>query len=236
MILIDDREGSKEFLPLMPGAVSATLVAGDAMVIGQGPDGEMSVGVELKTPTDAATSAISGRLSEQLRRMTHHYDRSFLLIHGVFECGSNGEMRVLRHGRGFTTIKHGREPYLWAHLQSLILTARMKAGVITNVMTNRNEAAAWLRLLEYWLSKPWEKHRGLDLIHEPGVAYKSPADDTVFRVAMQMPGVGVERAISINKSFPSVKEMVEATPEQWATIEGIGPVIAREVYRALRGR
>ena len=59
-------------------------------------------------------------------------------------------------------------------------------------------------------------------------AFKSELDD--------LPGVGPKRKRALIRSFGSVKKIREATVDEIAAVEGIGPRLAREIHETLNAR
>ena len=98
MILLDDRTGSGELLPLFrpydAPVELARLDFGDACWLGNGATGPELVGVERKTIHDLVSSMRSKRLSGyQLPGLLRTYDWVYLLVEGVWRCGGRGEGR-----------------------------------------------------------------------------------------------------------------------------------------------
>lgn len=59
---------------------------------------------------------------------------------------------------------------------------------------------------------------------------------TVCRlVAAQLPGVGYTRSEAVAKQFPTVASLVAATEKELMTVEGVGKLGAKKLWRALHG-
>ena len=96
MILIDDRMGSKELLPLFrPYDVTVELSHleyADIAFFGNGPTGPELVGIERKTLHDLVNSMRSRRLSGyQLPGLMAAYAWVYIVVEGVWRAGDGGE-------------------------------------------------------------------------------------------------------------------------------------------------
>ena len=53
---------------------------------------------------------------------------------------------------------------------------------------------------------------------------------------MHLPGVGAGKSKAVEMAFGSGLELAEATQERWAMVNGIGKVLAKRVWEAVRER
>lgn len=242
MILIDDRDGSRELLlcPVMQGhAVLGRLDFGDAMLTGHGPDGgTITVGVEVKSVSDLLTSISTGRLGgHQIPGMLRTYDRCWLLVYGQARPDSDRYLEY-RKGKGWRKYRVGKRYVPWSYLEGFLLTASMVGGVHIKWVNTRDEAAAWLVILAHWLDKPWDKHHGLSVFYDGNaqaiIPGRDPGEEQVARTAASLPAIGWERAWAAARHFGSIKAMALADEKEWTKVKGIGPVIAHSVVEAIR--
>lgn len=102
-LLVDDRAGSRDLITLPPVSDLAELCrleSGDAALVGNGPDGPVLVGVELKSLADLLTSFDNGRLqATQIPAMEVAYDVRWVLYYGRFRCGRDGKLETLERCR-----------------------------------------------------------------------------------------------------------------------------------------
>ena len=54
------------------------------------------------------------------------------------------------------------------------------------------------------------------------------------RVAKELPGIGWERSLLVESHWKSIRDMVNATPEEWTQIDGIGKGISKRIDEVLR--
>ena len=241
-VLIDDRAGSKELVlhpPLNKTGELCRLEAGDAMIVGNGPDGPLLIGVEVKSIFDLISSINTGRLQgTQIPGMLRDYDVSWLLHYGRYRvCPVTGALQILRKNNSWVSHKIGERAVPYGYLEKWLLTANALGIHIKRVITEA-EAAAWIGCLDRWWSKPWEKHRGMHSFDNSGdlglLPTMDPATKLRAKVAAQLPGVGFKRAIDVAKHFGSVSAMIGASIKDWEEIPGVGRVIARAAWEAVR--
>lgn len=279
-ILIDPRTGSKDLLNFPPLSYSlpsyssyplyspglcdsSTLLdSADVMFCGNGPEGTILIGIEVKSITDLLDSCVSGRLqATQISKMTDSYDLSYLLYYGDHRRGDNGEL-LIRRGQWWKTYPEGaKRPLPYNYLRSRLLEisccgmhyeyipCEKKKTQIAGKWIYKYDLspiAQWIYDTYNWFSRPWESHKGFRTLDktrgkiETNPLRRLAPDDESFskfkarvEVAAQFPGVKFERAVRIAQHFTSVREMVNADEKEYAKIEGIGKVIARSIKEFL---
>lgn len=245
MIIVDDREGSRNLLvcPVLQGrGVLGRLDFGDVMLTGHGPDAStVTVGVEVKSVSDLLSSIATGRLGgHQIPGMLKSYDHSWLLVHGACRIGSDNSLEVRSKGATWRKFHIGKRPVPWSYLEGFLLTATMLSPLRVKWCHNFDEAATWLAVFDHWLEKPWDKHRGLSVFDMSGGTTALPGSDPVTtqmaKTAASLPSIGWERAWASAKHFNSLNEMFNATADDWKKIDGIGPVIAKSVHTVIKRR
>lgn len=242
MLLVDNRDGSNELIPLLPDCVSCRLDAGDVAVAGYGPDGDVLVGVEVKKMRDLLDSISSGRLAyTQLRPMFDNYFQSWLLTVGDYRASRTGELQ-LRGRAGWHGFRIGSRHVPIGYLESSIIELQA-IGLHHHHVASNQDAAQWLLRLERWWSKPWDQHKGLKKFdtssaqsHIALMPERDPVEDQIARVVKEFPGLGWDRAQAAARHFQSVDEAINAPLSEWATIAGIGKVLAKTTTEAIRRR
>lgn len=104
MILVSSAVGSNTLVAAPPlralDAQLCPLASGDVSFIGNGPDGPVSIGVEVKELGEFITSLFDGRvqgINGQLRAMCAAYDYRYLCYYGMSRCNPvNGALQVAR--------------------------------------------------------------------------------------------------------------------------------------------
>lgn len=261
MILIDYRSGSADLLDFIDPALCTKtdlsfdvdgsgkpVPCGDAMLTGNGPNNSvLTVGVELKSVSDALQSISVGRLGgTQIPRMLKIYDVIFLLIFGVCRPGPDNYLQVRYSKGGKTRWKKyniGRRPVPWSYFEGFLLTAQLQATLckkplFVKQVENLHEAAIWLTILDHWLDKPWNKHRGLEVFDKSRELSAPPDADPVevqmAKTAASFPAIDWVKGWNCARHFESVEEMMEATVKGWMEVKGIGPTIAKSTHDTIR--
>src|SRR5438067_1940584 len=98
MILIDDRAGSANLVPLLPPDITrkVRLDSGDVAFFGFGPEGPYTypIGIEYKTAQEALQCMQSGRLTGiQLPKMAALYKRVYVIVEGRYREGPDGALQ-----------------------------------------------------------------------------------------------------------------------------------------------
>lgn len=241
-VLLDDRTGSGDLTTYLakwriPHSLTR-LPYGDAAVEGAVGSGVDVVGVEIKQVRDALCCMRDGRFSgHQLPGLLSTYQAVWLIIEGSYgvdystgvmtrpgKKGMREPLRLGKNGPGF----------MYSEFNRWLLTMEVKAGVHVRRSGSRIETAKILADLALWWEKPFNSHKSHLALHvvRPDAAILTPI--TVGRkIASQLPGVGWQRSAEIVKSFRTAREMVDATPEDWATVDGIGKTTAKRIWEAL---
>jgi ERCC4-type nuclease len=222
------------------------LDSADIMFEGNGPNGAVSVGIEVKTIDDLLQSIGTGRLqATQIPAMVAAYDVRWLLYYGPWqEIASTGALQIQR-GKTFHTCRIGEKLMPAEFLTSALWTVEA-AGVRVAHVSTPQEAAKWVVSYCRWWSKPWKDHKGLEVFDTSSYRTQLPLTldtdgatrDMMFRarIAAQLDGVGYRRATMAAAHFRSVLEMVTASVDQWAEVRGIGKVLARHIVEAIAKR
>ena len=235
---VDKRSGSNEVIePLKKIGVpveETILEAGDMAFVGNGPDGQVTIGVEYKKLGDLIQSMRNGRFADQLRAMKQHYDISWLLIEGGIKGYHPRSPVFIRSGSKRPFKVPGNVSY--HEIVSWCMTMCMHGGVLVWRTDNQEETVAWLRSLYlWWTTKEYHDHTAmLDFYVPPPVGANPFRGPTLCqKVAVALPRVGSKKAIKASKHFQSVAAMVNATEEQWAEIPGFGPKDSATIVHAI---
>lgn len=240
MLLIDDRAGSKDLMKHEPVRTLGELTrldSADVALTGNGPDGTVLVGVEVKSLMDLVSSANTGRLqATQIPAMLNTYDVNWLLYFGIYRVGADSSVHMFRGGR-WRPMRIGNRQVPYGYIEGLLFDLT-ELGVHVRHVSDIREAAVWLGALSRWWSKPWSKHHGMRVLDKsrsvslmPGM---SPKTLQLTKVAAALPAVGFERAIAAAQHFGSVSQMINATADEWAQVPGIGKVVAKSIVEAVK--
>jgi ERCC4-type nuclease len=241
MILIDDREGSKQFAaPLREQHVPCELTRldfGDFAFLGRGEEGaEVMIGVEHKKLSDFVQS-LAGRLpGHQLPGLVTSFDRPYLILEGEWE--HNKEGRVVTFIKESTKKRKvaGAPPAI--EFEKRLLTLETRGGLrIRHCNTRRDSVRYLVALYRFWTDHDLDEHKSHLAIHAPDMdaTLGIPVSD-VRRVAAQLPGIGYERSRAVDQHFRSIEDMCLAPAEEWVKIDGIGAKGAATIVNAIKQR
>lgn len=241
MILVDDRDGSRDLIPLLGElATPCRLDSADVAFNGNGPEGVVTIGVEVKKIPDLLSSEADGRLGGeggQLQRMRIDYDVVWLLTVGDYRANPNtGDLEVAgRHG--WRRHRVGSRGVPIGYLEAFLVELQLGGTLIKQVSTNE-EAAGWVIINSRWWNKRWTDHKALRKLNMSGFSMMpglDPATIQKVKTFQSLPNLGFERALAASRHFPTVEAGIGASAWDWAKVPGIGPVIAQAVYNSIRG-
>lgn len=246
--MLDDRESDlpqllRYFRPFDVHVTSSRLPSGDACWEGFGPDsGNWLVGVERKKIRDLINSMRTRRLSgSQIPEMWKTYDRSYLLVEGIWRPGSTGMIEI-NASSGWQTLTLQSSAVSYREVDSYLqsMASPELGGMIVYRTSTTAETAAWLVSRYKWWQKAWDKHTAHKQIYAPEPEVKKlgwravrEEPSMVWKMAAQLPGID-QKAELVAKAFKTPLEMCQAGEDRWRKIKGIGPLIAKAAVAALQ--
>lgn len=239
LILIDSRQGSANLIGhLRHWGVKCqldTLEYGDACFVGNGKDGPISVGVEVKAVHDALNCMGDGRFAgHQLPGLVNSYDRIWLVVEGWYRPDF-GSGILLADSTRRKELALGSRRFMYRDLDNWLTSMEVMANIRVRRVGDRVETARFVADLYGWWSKGWTDHKSHLALHEDRSDFAQFAKPPLVRVvASQLPGVGFKKSADVAKRFPTVHALVHATEAEWAEIEGIGKTMAARIYVAIR--
>jgi ERCC4-type nuclease len=243
-VFIDSRIGSREIshhLSRYTPRMLTTLEYGDASWLGNGPEGEGTacVGVERKRLRDMLSSMESGRLANhQLIGMANAYHYSYVVVEGIWRSGV-GEIIEIPRGRGkWEPLTLGSRKFTVSVMDNFTNTLQCMLGVMVVFTPTLERTCMWItNVYRWWTAKKWHQHRSVNgKVSCRGIPVlargKAPL---VARVAMELAGVGSDKALKLAERYPSVTALCAATREELMEIPGIGKVMAEGIAGELTG-
>lgn len=218
---------------------------GDAQIIGRGPEERPVLeGVELKTTGDLITSLNDERLTgHQLPGMLDYYERTYLLVEGLWTSNRKGELVVMKLDKRRNRWEwmpanpsNTKQPVKYATFVKRLLTLETRYGVRVGYTGDRLGTAVWLAAhWSWWNETQYEKHSIIGFRDKPldapdPLTAMTIKPTTKMKVAAALQrGVGFVKSLSISRHFRSVREMVNAAPAEWEKIDGVGKKLAAEI-------
>jgi hypothetical protein len=241
-----------------------SLDSADAYFFGNGPTSPISIGIEVKSVDDLISSLINGRLiDEQIPKMVSCYDIQWLMVYGEMKGDpKTGNLQVYRNrvigeGKSHRVVsgwvdysmtdndkskdKGGggrsvhKRPY--SYIQSRLITIS-ELGVKFILLPSIDDVCHWIYVLYKWWNKPFADHDSHLLVENkvltPSLMCPSQEVKDKLAFAYKLPGLGLTRAMSAIKHFPSIYDMIIASEEEWLKVEGIGKTTARAIVSFVR--
>lgn len=155
------------------------LNSADICFNGNGPNGRISIGIEIKSASDLISSLSSNRLQgTQLPKMLTDYQIRYLLWYGRIRESEN---RVNKHGQGAIEIwidkvsdsgkPYGywfdsKSHYTYSALQRFLCSPSFTNYFIEKHVEDKFAAAKWIvELYEEW-NKPWNSHKSMKVFDD----------------------------------------------------------------------
>lgn len=152
---------------------------------------------------------------------------------------------------GWTDLCLNGKTFNAAGLENYIRSLRIKSGIPLAFTRSRQDTVAWLAEEWRWWQKGWDKHHSVGVLEKPlakgmgsgqqgagwvveGREVESQHVPLVARVAAQLPGIGIGKALAAAKVFGSVEEMISAPPVMWRLVPGVGEILAEGVVREIK--
>ena len=249
MIYIDDREPDTIPTAFPNGTPTCMmrLEEGDFMFFVNGPGGPGSwqVGVERKTVTDFLASSRSGRLGDQVRRMSEIYDAYWVMIEGVTRLTNRGTVETLishrladpeveySSGTWKNIIPEGR-PVLLLEWEGYITSTELVQGARTRRSRSLQETATMVAAIYSWgTNKEFEEHHSMLRPFHPASPLRKP--NLMQKWLDDLHGMGPKTLKSAMKRFKTPSSLAFATVEDWLEVEGIGQKRAEDFVRQIHG-
>lgn len=246
MILLDDRGHDPALLPYFhPYGVdveSTTMDASDVMFAGNGIDGQtVSIGLERKRVSDAASSIRSDRLAGFQLDGLMEFDFPFIILEGRFRPQRGTGLLELWNwkDKAFKVHRVGRSPMMFSELIGFMWTMQLICGIRVMRTQDAEETAAQCVSLYHWFDKPWDKHKAHMGIYTPvpernghkaGMVRRKPS--LAVKIAAQLPGVD-QKAWQVGEYFGGVDRMMNASRDDWREALGIKDKKSKTVDRII---
>lgn len=249
MIYVDYRDGSRELIPgikaLGVPVMEDNLDSGDFSFVGNGPNGDVVVGIERKTWGDLIASRDSGRLVErQIPLMCEQYDDRYFIIEGDYKVDSEGMLCHLRWDKAskkhtWVPINFGNRLCTYRELDNMLNTFERKCGFARRDTRDMDHSCKTIVNLYWHYQVEWDKHTSHLSVGKSGIkskftlSQKPPSITRLF--ASQLPGVGYEKSSAVEDKFKTPVAMCLGSVQDWQSIPGIGKVIANKTVKLLNG-
>jgi len=242
------RYGLDHYPPLNNPAAATVipLDSADVAFSGIGPgDSPIMIGVEVKSISDLANSLMEGRLQSsehdagQLRTMQLTYAQTWLVYYGEHRpCPQTGALQFPRHRNPPEWVNYsiGKKPVLYSYIYNFLSSPSfLSLGVNVQRFRDLSEVAFWIGhcLYREW-NKPWHKHGSLATTNKSSICndFLPQMDERQYarlKTATTLPHMGYTRALAASKHFTSIRQMINASAEEWRHVEGVGKTVSKAI-------
>ena len=239
MITLDQSRGSGELLRYFtPFGIPTSLgnlvpTGGDAWFMGKGKDGEdLTIVVERKRISDLVDSMVTNRLKGfQLPLMQENYDKVYIIVEGMYRPGSDGSLLELRHGTWKTL------GVMYRQVDNFMTSLGHHTDGVKRSSTPQETVCQIVNLYRYYTQVRSKR----SAIYSPELGVVKPGQRVLTRVykttwpekfAYILPGID-SKTTEVARHFGTIRRAVNAKPDEWKKIKGIGKVTAENIQRAL---
>lgn len=241
-VLVDYRVGSGHLAPLLKKkgipAQLGELDYGDVCIIGNGPEGPLTIGVEVKRVEETLSERFVGH---QLPGLLKTYEVVWLMVQGDFRVSKEGHVKMPRRG-GLKDPACGQLQF--KAMAQWVLTMEIMGGLRAVYTRDEGHTVRMLCQLYHWWGKPWDEHHShLEVYTGPGLV-QGPEDRKAIRAPMStlrkmlvgIDLIGYKRSADVERHFKTAWRMIDASEQEWMEIPGIGKKLAANIVGELRGR
>ena len=154
------------------------------------------VGVEDKTPSDLASSRTSGRLDDQLRRLTTQFDLAFLFIRGDIKSFVTG----LHFGKKKSADPDevgGFPPHMrtFSAMDNMLIGRQMRGVMVVHCNAKKKIGDRLMSLYEY-TQRPKPQDAPVFEAHYPYQGVMTDKAEVIYRMLASVPSIRGKREIA----------------------------------------
>jgi ERCC4-type nuclease len=236
-VFVDPRVGSGDLIPTLRAlgcpAESQPLDFADCMFVGNGKDGPVAVGIELKQLKDILQCVSTGRFSgHQLPGLVQTYNEVYLVVEGHYRPNPQDGVLEERWGRDWKAVTLGNRQWMYRDFENFLTTVEVRGGVRLRRVRDRQETARVVAGLYKWWSDEFQNHTSHIAINRSRDTALLVKPSLRFQVACVLPGLGLMRAGQAAGKFPSTLAMMAASAQDWI-MPGIGKKTAEGIIKAI---
>lgn len=259
MILVANDIGSAELRDIIRrygvNCERQELDYADACFEGNGPDGQVLIGIERKKIDDILKCVDTGRLSgHQAVGMRRMYRFKFVLVEGVWKPDTRTGLLLEERVKPDRTVfwsyqRPGGGRVMYAKLRRFLFSVQM-SGI--PVIYTRDIAHTCYDIVElyHWFQKRWREHTSMEQMHRgyswqhetkhheelmviPSISRKPPL---VRRWAAELDGVGVKLSADAQRIFRTPLDLANADEGDWVRIPGVTMPHAKKIVKQIIGK
>jgi ERCC4-type nuclease len=229
----------------------APLTFADACFEGNGPLGQVAIGVERKKIPDLLKCIDDGRFTgHQLVGMKKAYRFVFLIVEGEWKPHDQTGVLMQLYGNGDNVYQWGemRPRTMYRKLRRFLFSVSL-GGVVVLYTRSIAHTAFDITELYHWFQKPWNKHTSLQQLHLGSFWQQDGRTDALMSIpsltrkpsltrewAARLPGIGVKKSEDAERLFASPRALANADEEDFMRIPGVGIGTAQKIVKQIGGR
>lgn len=235
-VLVDPRVGSGDLVPALKAlgcpVDSQPLDFADCAFVGNGKDGPVAVGIELKKLSDILACVSTGRFSgHQLPGLVQTYTEIYLVIEGHYRPNPQDGVLEERWGKDWKPVNLGNRQWMYRDFENFLTTIEVRGGVRLRRVRDRQETARVVAGLYKWWTEDFDQHTSHIAINRSRDTALLVKPSLRFQIASVLPGLGMMKAGMAAGHFPSTMQMINAGVKEWVSLPGIGKTIAERIVR-----
>ncbi len=241
MILVDSRIGSRELAaPIRARGLiceKTELAFGDIAIEGNGPHGEILIGVERKRLHDMLNSIDDARYTGHQRvGMTQMYQVSFLIIEGTFKPHSESGLLMEGFAGGvFGYCRPAGRSVLYAKLRRYLFSVSL-SGVHVLYTRDMEQTVFDITEIAHYFAKRWHEHTSLLEMQKLNIPTLQSKPSLIRRWAADLEGIGVVKSADAERAFKKPILLATADEMDWVRrVPGIGVKTAQSIWREIHG-
>lgn len=218
----------------------AALLFGDVAFEGNGPDGTMLIGIELKRLHDMLNCIDDARYSAHQRvGMAQMYRVSVLNIEGLWRPHDQKDLMMEGFYNKAGDLKWGYcQPsgrcVMYSKLRRYLFSVALSGVPVTYTRDILHTVKDIVEL--YWyFQKAWDKHTALLQMQRLNLPALNGKPSLTRRWAANLEDVGVKLSDQAARKFKTPIALATADETEWVKISGIGVSTAQGIWREIHG-
>jgi ERCC4-type nuclease len=208
---------------------------GDACFDGNGPDGNMTIGIERKALHDMLnTIDTSNYAGKQRIGMKQMYRVSFLFVEGFWKAREDGMLMESKNGCDWFLCRPNGRTVMYSKLRRYLYSMTY-SGVIVNFTQTVFHTALDIVECYHYHQKKWADHTSLREIPKLAIPQMNFTASLVRKWASDIDGVGVKLSEDAERLFRKPIVLAQADEADWLRIPGIGIAKAQDIVRKIHG-
>lgn len=240
MIAVDYNRGSIELLPLIQRfgvEAEKSSIPADFCFEGNGPHGQILIGVERKTLSDLLACIEDARLSgHQIIKMGQLCQISFVIVEGKWKPDDQGSgvLYVQKDGDKWFPYREKSATVMYAKIRRYLFSLSL-AGVQVIYSRDMVHTAYDVCELYWYFQKKWKDHTSLLEVQKVALPRLWGKPSLVRKWASDLEGIGTNLSQDAEKLFKKPITLACADEEEWLRLPGVGVKTAQSIIKEIWG-